>query len=235
MLDNINQALFGLYPYIVTSVFVIGCIARFDRDQYTWRSGSSQLLRRRLLFVGSNCFHIGVLAILGGHFVGLLTPHEVYTALGLTVEAKQMLAMVAGGVAGVICFLGMTLLLYRRLTDPRVRATSSRMDILILLMLYGQLILGLLSISVSAQHLDGSEMLKLAEWAQRIVTFRAGAADAVADVHPIFKLHLILGMTIVLIFPFSRLVHIWSAPVGYWGRSYQIARRRGGAYAVRGR
>ncbi len=235
MLDYLNQTLFGFYPYIALSVFLIGSVVRFDREQYTWRSGSSQLLRRRLLFVGSNCFHIGVLAILAGHFIGLLTPHEVYTAMGLGVEAKQLMAMIVGGVFGALCFVGLTLLIYRRLADPRIRATSSNMDIAILLLLYAQLILGLSSIFVSAQHLDGSEMLKLAGWAQRIVTLRGGAADMVADVHPIFKLHIVLGMTIFLLFPFSRLVHIWSAPIGYIGRSYQVVRRRGGASAVRGR
>lgn len=235
MIDDLNQALFGLYPYIALSVFVIGSVIRFDRDQYTWRSGSSQLLRRRLLFVGNNCFHIGVLAIFGGHLVGLLTPHEVYLAMGLSVEAKQLMAMIIGGVFGGLCFLGMTLLIYRRLVDPRIRATSSAMDIAILLILYAQLTLGLSSIFVSAQHLDGSEMLLLADWAQHIVTLRGGAADLLADVHPIFKLHIVLGMTIFLLFPFSRLVHIWSAPIGYVGRSYQIVRRRGGASAARGR
>ncbi|HWT98502.1 MAG TPA: respiratory nitrate reductase subunit gamma [Terriglobales bacterium] len=235
MIDNLNQILFGLYPYVALSVFLVGSVVRFDREQYTWRSGSSQLLRRRLLFIGSNCFHIGVLAILAGHFVGLLTPHEIYTAMGLTVEAKQLMAMVIGGVFGLLCFVGLTLLIYRRLSDPRIRSTSSLMDIAILLLLYAQLILGLSSIFVSAQHLDGSEMLKLADWAQRIVTLRGGAADEIADVSIIFKCHIVLGMTIFLLFPFSRLVHIWSAPVGYIGRSYQVVRRRGGASAARGR
>ena len=235
MLAYLNQALFGLYPYIALSVFLIGSVVRFDREQYSWRSGSSQLLRRRLLFVGSNCFHIGILAIFGGHLVGLLTPHAVYTAMGLSVEAKQLMAMIVGGVFGALCFVGLTLLIYRRLVDPRIRTTSTYMDIAILLLLYAQLTLGLSSIFVSAQHLDGSEMLVLAEWAQRIVTLRGGAADLIADVSPIFKLHIVLGMTIFLIFPFSRLVHIWSAPVGYLGRPYQVVRRRGGASAARGR
>ncbi|HVJ35023.1 MAG TPA: respiratory nitrate reductase subunit gamma [Terriglobia bacterium] len=235
MLGNLNQILFGLYPYVALSVFLVGSVVRFDREQYTWRSGSSQLLRRRLLFIGSNCFHIGVLAILAGHFVGLLTPHEIYTAMGLTVEAKQLMAMIVGGVFGAMCFLGLTLLIYRRLVDPRIRATSSVMDIAILLLLYAQLILGLSSIFVSAQHLDGSEMLKLADWAQGIVTLRGGAAEEIADVSIVFKCHIVLGMTIFLLFPFSRLVHIWSAPIGYIGRSYQVVRRRGGASAIRGR
>ncbi|MCI0466428.1 MAG: respiratory nitrate reductase subunit gamma [Beijerinckiaceae bacterium] len=233
MAAYLNQVLFGFYPYIALSVFVIGSAVRFDREQYTWRSGSSQLLRRKLLFWGSNCFHIGVLAILAGHFAGLLTPHEVYSALGVSAGAKQLAAMILGGAFGILCFTGLTLLIYRRLADPRIRAASSRMDIAILLLLYAQLILGLASIFVSAHHLDGSEMLKLAGWAQHIVTLRGGAADLIAGVNPIFKLHIFLGLTIFLVFPFSRLVHIWSAPAGYLTRPYQVVRRRGGATALR--
>jgi nitrate reductase gamma subunit len=132
MSETINRILFGVYPYVAISIFLVGSLVRFEREQYTWRSGSSQLLRRKLLSVGSNCFHIGVLAILGGHFVGLLTPPEWYHAVGLTSAAKQMLAMTAGGVAGALAIFGLSLLLYRRLSDARIRATSSRMDIAIL-------------------------------------------------------------------------------------------------------
>jgi nitrate reductase gamma subunit len=226
-MQMLNTVLFGLYPYIAISVFLVGSLVRFDREQYTWRSGSSQLLRRKMLVFGSNLFHVGVLVVLGGHVVGLLTPHAVYTSLGLSVPAKQMLAMVVGGVFGAVCFIGLTMLIVRRLIDPRIRATSSKMDIAILLLLYAQLILGLTSIYFSAQHLDGSEMLVLAAWAQHVVTFQPDAASLIANVALVFKLHILLGLTIFLLFPFSRLVHIWSAPLGYIGRPYQIVRRRG--------
>jgi len=230
-MPDLNQIIFGIYPYVVASIFLAGSLIRFDRAQYTWRSGSSQLLRRHLLVVGSNCFHVGILAILAGHFVGLLTPPDIYHALGLSTANKQLLAMAAGGAAGVLCFVGISLLLFRRLSDPRIRATSSAMDILILLLLYVQLCLGLGSILVSARHPDGHEMLKLSGWAQGLATFQPDAGLLIADVHPIFKLHIFLGLTIFLVFPFSRLVHIWSAPLSYVGRSYQVARRRGGAEA----
>ena len=234
-MNRLNDFFFGVYPYIAGTIFLIGSLVRFDRDPYTWRSESSELLKRGHLRLASNCFHIGVLAILAGHLVGLLTPHDIYTGLGLSVANKQLLAMGAGGVFGVVCFLGLTLLIYRRLSDPRIRATSSAMDIAILLLLYAQLILGLSSIFVSARHLDGSEMLKLAGWAQHLVMLQTDAASLIAEVNPIFKLHILLGLTIFLIFPFSRLVHIWSAPIAYVGRRYQVVRRRGGADAVRGR
>src|SRR6185312_7716427 len=208
MTDTLNQLLFGLYPYVASSVFLLGSLVRFDREQYTWRSGSSQLLRRRLLTVGSNCFHIGVLAILAGHLVGLLTPHSVYTALGLSVANKQLLAIGIGGVFGVVCFIGLTLLIWRRLTDPRIRVTSSVMDIVILLLLYAQLILGLSSIFVSVQHLDGSEMLVLATGARCLGAGKPDGASLSSNVDPIFKTHILLGLTISLGFRFSGLVHI---------------------------
>lgn len=225
MQQSIEYFLFGIYPYIGLSVFLIGSLVRFERGQYTWRSGSSQMLRARQLRWGSNLFHIGILFLLFGHFVGLLTPHWLYEHF-ITAGAKQMVAVVTGGTAGVICFIGLTLLLHRRLTDPRIRATSTPMDIAILLVLWLQLVLGLITLPFSVQHSDGSVMLALSEWAQRIVTFRGGAAELVGPVDWPFKLHLVLGITIFVLFPFSRLVHIWSVPVGYVFRSYQVVRRR---------
>lgn len=227
----LDQFLFGIYPYIGLSVFIVGSLIRFDREQYTWRSGSSQLLRTKQLRWGSNLFHFGILFLLMGHFVGLLTPHVVYE-LFVTAQAKQMLAIVSGGIAGAACFVGLTMLVHRRLTEPRIRATSTTMDIAILLLLWLQLALGLVTIPYSLQHSDGSVMLALSEWAQRIVTLRAGAADMIADVAWPYRLHLVLGVMIFLVFPFSRLVHIWSAPVGYVFRRYQVVRARGNGRAV---
>lgn len=222
----VNQLLFGYYPYVAAAVFLLGSLIRFDREQYSWRSGSSQMLRARQLRWGSNLFHVGILAIFAGHFVGLLTPHQLYQSVGLTAAAKQMLAIVAGGVFGVVCLVGLILLVHRRLADPRIRRTSSVMDIVVLLMILAQLLLGLITIPYSLQHPDGAVMLQLSEWAQRIVTFRAGAAELVAGVDWVYRLHLLLGLTLFVVFPFSRLVHIWSAPVWYVFRPYQVVRRR---------
>lgn len=228
-MQTIQKFAFEVYPYICLSVFLIGSWIRFDREQYSWRSGSSQMLRAKQLRWGSNLFHVGVLAIFAGHFVGLLTPHEVYTGLGLTVEAKQMIAIVAGGVFGAVCWLGLTILLHRRLTDPRIRVTSTKMDIFVVLLLWVQLTLGLVTIPYSLEHSDGSVMLTLSHYVQHIVTLRGGEYEAISALAWPYKTHLVLGFTMFLVFPFSRLVHIWSAPVGYVFRSYQIVRRRGGA------
>jgi nitrate reductase gamma subunit len=227
-MSYLNQFLFGIFPYIALVVFFVGSLVRFDRDQYTWKSDSSQMLKAGQLRWGSNLFHIGILGIFFGHLVGLLTPLAIWHALGVTPAAKQLLAVIAGGAAGALCLVGLILLIHRRLTEPRIRATSRPMDMAVLLLLLAQLLLGLFSIAVSVQHLDGEEMIKLMMWAQHIVTFRGDAAGYVADVALVFKLHLLLGMTIFLIFPFSRLVHIWSgfAAVGYLVRAYQVVRSR---------
>ena len=229
-MSYLNDFLFGYYPYICAAVFFIASALRYDRDQYTWKADSSQLMRKQGMRLGSNLFHIGILLLFFGHLVGLLLPHEVYHHF-MSAGTKQILAMVAGGIFGTLCFIGMTILLWRRLFDPRIRATSHFSDILILVILYIQLILGLLTIPESAKHLDGSSMVALAEWAQHIVTFRSGAAEFVSHEALIFKLHLVLGMTIFLLFPFTRLVHVFSGfvmPIKYLFRSgYQIVRKRG--------
>ena len=227
MASFLNHLLFGIYPYIALSVLALGSIIRFDREPYTWRSGSSQLLRRRQLMVGSVLFHVGVLFVFFGHLVGLLTPIAIWDALGVPHSAKQLLAMVAGGIAGAMAIVGATLLIHRRFFDPRVRAASSFSDNVIILLLWVQLALGLSTIPVSAQHLDGTEMVKFMMWAQGIFTFRADAADYIAHVPIVFKLHLFLGLTILLLFPFTRLVHMLSAPVRYlWRDGYQVVRSR---------
>lgn len=226
-MDALNQFLFGIYPYIALSVLVIGSVIRFDREPYTWRTGSSQLLRRRQLVAGSILFHLGVLMIFGGHLVGLLTPVVVWDALGVAHSAKQLLAMVAGGVAGLMMLAGGLLLLHRRLFDPRIRRTSSFGDSAILIILLIQLCLGLSTIFISAGHMDGAEMVKFMNWAQGVFTFRAGTADYVADAHWLFKAHIFLGLTIFLVFPFTRLVHMLSAPVWYLNRrGWQLVRSR---------
>ena len=224
-MSYLNNLLFQIFPYVAIAVCLIGSWVRFDHAAYTWRTGSSQLLSGKGMRLGSNLFHIGVLAILGGHLVGLLTPHSVYAPF-ISAPSKQLLAMAAGGVAGALCFVGLTVLLVRRLTDARVRATSTARDIVVLVLLYGQLLLGLASIVVSAGHLDGAQMIKLGEWAQHIATFRPGAAGYIADAHWIYKAHVLLGLVLLLIVPFTRLVHVWSIPLSYLTRPYQIVRRR---------
>lgn len=224
-----NFLLFGAYPYIAIAVLIIGSWARYDNDQYSWKAGSTQILHDKGMRIASNLFHIGVLFIIFGHFIGLLLPESIYHYV-ISTPAKQLLAMVSGGFFGILAFIGLTMLIRRRFTEDRVQANGSRADQMVLLMLYAQLILGLISIFVSAGHMDGSVMVLLATWAQSIVTFQpAAAAEAVAGVNIIYKLHIFLGMTLFVVFPFTRLVHIvsgFAAPVKYLVRNYQIVRSK---------
>ena len=227
MANYINQFFFGIYPYIAITVFFLGSLLRYDRDQYTWKASSSQMLRKKDMRLGSNLFHIGIIALFFGHLMGLLTPHWAYGFM-ISAGTKQMVAMTAGGIFGLTCLVGMLLLIRRRMLDARIRATSQATDLPILLILFVQLVLGLLTIPFSAQHMDGSSMLALASWAQHLVTFQGDAASFVSGEAFIFKIHLVLGLTIFLVFPFTRLVHVWSVPIQYLTRSgYQIVRKRG--------
>lgn len=222
----VHTAAFAVYPYIALSTFIIGSLIRFDTDQYGWRSKSSQFLRRKQLVWGSILFHVGILGILLGHAIGLLTPIVVFEFLGISHSFKQMMAIVVGGLCGIACFAGLAMLLQRRLFDSRIRKTSSVSDIAVLLLLLVQLSLGLATIPLSLRHLDGMMMVRFMNYVQGIVTFRPGVAAQIADVPLIFKLHMFLGFTIFLIFPFTRLVHVWSMPIGYLARRYQVVRTK---------
>ncbi len=227
MNTTLNNLLFNVYPYICLAVFFMGSLARFDRDQYTWKSDSSQLLRAGQLRWGSNLFHAGILFLFFGHLFGQLTPHAIYS-LFITPPQKQLVAIVTGGIAGLACFVGLTLLLHRRIFDPRIRLTSHRTDLAILVILWVQLCLGLLTLPLSFEHRqDAHAMLVLAHYLQGIATLQPDASVLAAIDWP-FKLHMLLGMTIFLLFPFSRLVHVWSglASVAYVFRPYQIVRSR---------
>lgn len=227
MASFLNTVFFGIYPYIALAVMVIGTMIRYDREPYTWRSGSSQLLRRRQLVMGSVLFHVGVLIVFLGHLVGLLTPIAVFDAIGISHGFKQVMAIVVGGVAGVMCLIGALMLLHRRLFDARIRRNTAFADLGILVLLIVQLGLGLGTIPVSLNHLDGHEMVTFMSWAQGIFTFDMAASGYIADANPIFKLHLLLGLTIFLVFPFTRLVHMLSVPLRYlWRPGYQVVRRR---------
>ena len=228
-MSNLHFFFFAIYPYICLAIFFFGSLVRFDREQYTWKSDSSQLLYDGQLRLGNILFHVGVVAVFGGHFVGLLTPLWVWHALGVSHAAKQLLAMTAGGIFGTMALVGLLILIKRRFTIDRININSTWRDKLLLVWILVTLLLGLSTICVSAGHMDGHEMTLLMQWAQHIVTFRGvEAAGFITDAHILFKLHMFMGMTFFLIFPFTRMVHVWSgfASVFYVFRPWQLVRRR---------
>ncbi len=223
----LNHLLFGIYPYIALSVLAIGSIVRFDREPYSWRTGSSQLLRRKQLMIGSVLFHVGVLFVLFGHIVGLLVPIWVFDSFYVRHEWKQALAVFGGGTAGIISFIGASMLLHRRLFDARIRKHSTFADTGILVLLWLQLALGLATVPISLGHMNGEQMVRFMSWANGIFTFNPTASLFLDGSHWIFRVHIFLGLTIFLLFPFTRLVHMLSAPVRYlWRGGYQIVRSR---------
>lgn len=225
-MSSFHTFIFGVYPYIALAICILGCIIRFDREPYSWKASSSQMLSTKNFRIASVCFHVGVLFILMGHFVGLLMPEWMYHSF-ISTANKQLLAMVSGGFFGVICLIGLVMLIHRRLTNPRIKATTSFSDLAILLLLLLQLVLGLMSIFASANHMDGSVMVKLASWLQSVVLLDGvNGAKLIFDVNIIYKLHIFFGFTMILVVPFTRLVHVISAPVWYFGRRYQLVRKR---------
>ena len=227
-MNTLNQFVFGIYPYIALTIFLLGSLVRFEREQYTWKSDSSQLLFEGQLRVGNILFHVGILGLFFGHLVGLLTPLWIWDALGVTHSFKQLVAMVAGGVMGVICLAGLALLMQRRFGNARISAVTRIGDKVLLLWILCTLLLGLATIYGSAQHRDGGEMVLLMTWAQHVMTFRGDAASFMEGASLIFRLHMFMGMTLFVIFPFTRLVHACSgfASVTYLGRPWQLVRRR---------
>ncbi len=226
--STLNYLLFGWYPYLCVTVLIVGSILRFDKAQYSWRSQSSQFLRRKQMLIGSNLFHMGVLVLVGGHVVGLLTPINVFDAVGISHSFKQHAALIVGGIAGIAAWIGCSMLLHRRLFDARIRRSSHWTDIGVLMLLWLQLTVGIATTYWTIRHLDGSEMVLFMGWANGLLTFNPAAADLIVDTALVYKLHIVLGLTLFLITPFSRLVHIWSIPLFYLFRpGYQIVRTKG--------
>ncbi|MCW8950432.1 MAG: respiratory nitrate reductase subunit gamma, partial [Sedimenticola sp.] len=196
--------------------------------QYTWKADSSQLLSNKNMRIASNLFHVGILAVFFGHLVGMLTPHSWFLAVGISDTVHQYIAIYAGLIFGSLCLIGSIMLLLRRLNEPRVRAVSRKRDTFIIGWLLATVALGLSTTVVSFEHAahgDASTMIALTEWVKSVATLSVNA-NLIQNVDFIFKLHMFFGMTVFLLFPFTRLVHVWSVPLSYLGRAYQIVRVR---------
>ncbi len=223
---TLHDFIFGAYPYLAGTIFLLGSWIRFDREQYTWKADSSQLLSNKNMRLASNLFHVGILGIFFGHVVGMLTPHSWFLALGISDVTHQYLAIYAGGLFGIMGLIGAGMLFLRRVTNARVKAVSRTRDNFVIGWLLVTLALGLSTILISsghAAHGDVSQMILLTEWVKSVATLSV-EPDLIRGVSTIFKIHIFFGMTVFLIFPFTRLVHIWSVPLSYLGRAYQIVR-----------
>ena len=227
MSTSLHNFAFGVYPYIAGTIFLLGSWVRFDREQYTWKTDSSQLLENRMLKIESNIFHIGIIGIFFGHALGMLLPHSWWQLITTDIQ-HQYIAIYSGGILGIMALIGGLLLFYRRVSNERVKAISRLRDTSIILLIVVTAGLGLNTIFDSYHHAsqkDVSEMLLLSEYLKSVATLRANAA-LIENVGIAYKVHMLVGMTIFLIFPFTRLVHVWSVPVTYLKRPYQIVRSK---------
>jgi nitrate reductase gamma subunit len=227
---QLNFFLFGIYPYICLAVLLLGSLVRFDREPYSWKSDSSQTLYMGELKLGSNLFHYGVLIVILGHFVGFLMPESLVLWL-MSPKQHQLLAMVVGGIAGLIAIVGISILIHRRLYYRRIRGNSRKWDIAIILMLWLQLALGLATVPISAQHMGSGEFERIVSYVQGVVYFHRDIAGIMQGLAWPYQIHVLLGFTIFLVSPFTRMVHIWSGvgSLAYLVRPYQLVRRRGGS------
>jgi nitrate reductase gamma subunit len=168
-----------------------------------------------------------VLIVVGGHFAGFLAPHWLVSPF-LSASNHQLIAMIVGGPAGAVAIVGLSLLIYRRLFDARIRRNSRGSDIAIVLMLWVQLALGLGTVWLSLHHMDGILFERLSDYVKGVVTFQPRIADLLDGVPLTYQIHIALGFTIFLVAPFTRMVHIWSgmASVVYLSRPYQLVRKR---------
>ncbi len=230
MSDWPNYLVFGWYPYVAFAVFLVGNWLRFDGEPHIQPDGSGRLFSRRQLTLGVTLFHAGILVLFLGHLVGLLTPIAVFEVVGISHGFKQAMANVIGGTAGTVAFIGLVLLLRGRLNESRGRPAPFG-NVAILLLILVQLGLGLSTIPVAlAKMSSGCEALPLMRWAQSVAILKpAAAAGYIAAMPLIFKLHIVNGLTIVLVFPFTRLVNIWSVPISFLAHRREAPRQQASA------
>jgi nitrate reductase gamma subunit len=212
-------------PYLSLAVFVVGHVWRYRRDQLTWTARSTQLLERRLLRVGSLLFHFGILAVIGGHVLGILIPAGVTEAVGIGENAYHVLSLAAGGTAGIAMTLGFLILLYRRIAVPRVRATTSRSDVVMYPILTVAILTGMLATFGSNLVTSYDYRETVGPWFRGIFTFDPDP-ELMEEAPFLFQLHVTSVWLLYAVWPFSRLVHAWSIPLAYLRRSPILYRSR---------
>lgn len=219
-------ALWAVVPYIALTIFVVGHVWRWRVDQFGWTSRTSQVLESRLLRLGSPLFHLGAFAAIGGHVLGLLVPKTWTEAAGVDEHLYHLVSVVAGTVAGLMVVAGLALLLARRFTSPRVRRTTTRADKVLFAVLAVVILLGM-SATIGANLLGGGYDYRatIAVWFRGVLTFHPDPG-LMADVPLIFQAHALSAWLLAAIWPFTRLVHVWSAPIAYLWRPYVVYRRR---------
>ena len=226
MTDRLDLLLWVALPYLSLAIFVVGHVWRHRRGQITWTSRSTQILERRLLQVGSLLFHFGILAVIGGHVLGILVPSGVTEAVGIDHDTYHLISIVAGGTAGIAATLGILVLVYRRVAIGRVRASTPRSDLVMYPVLLAALVTGMLATFGPNLLLGEYEYREtVAPWFRGVFAFSPDP-ELMTGAPFLFQAHAVTAWLLFAVWPFSRLVHAWSIPVAYLGRSWIPFRSR---------
>lgn len=228
-----DTAVWGVLPYIVLTIFIGGTVWRFRHDRFGLTTRSSQIHESRLLAIGGPLFHVGLLFVVGGHVIGLVVPESLTERMHVSESLYHLNAVVVGGTAGVAAIAGLAMLLWRRLKVRAVRVASTRSDKVLYPVLFTVMLLGL-GATTGLFHGDYDYREGVSVWFRSVFTFHPDVA-AMADAPMVFKLHALLGMALLALWPFSRLIHAFAAPVGYLFRPYVVYRSRGSVGAPRTR
>ena len=233
-MSRVDTFLWALLPYIALTSFAVGHVWRYRRDGYTWTARSTQLLERRLLLVGSVAFHLGILGVIAGHVLGILIPESWTEAVGLSEDAYHWLAIVAGGAAGLLLCFGALVLVYRRLRIDRIRATTLRSDWVMYPILLTTILLGMLCTVLGGVLDEHNYRETVSPWFRSIFTLDPKTSLMVGAPF-VYQAHVTVAWLLYAVWPYTRLVHVWSVPLGYLFRSPIVyrAKRRPARTALR--
>lgn len=217
--------LWVIFPYLCLATFVVGHLWRYRYDKFGWTTRSSQMYESKLLRIGSPMFHFGLLFVIGGHIIGLVIPKSWTEAVGITETMYHFMAVSVGAVAGVCTVVGMAILIYRRRMTGPVFAATTPMDKVMYAVLAAVIVLGLANTVVGniLSHYDYREGVSV--WWREFVTFHPNP-QLMADAPLTFQLHTLAACLLFALWPFTRLVHVFSAPVGYLWRPYVVYRAK---------
>ncbi|WP_103381122.1 respiratory nitrate reductase subunit gamma [Pseudonocardia dioxanivorans] len=227
--------LWGVLPYVAVAVLVVGTIWRYRYDKFGWTTRSSELYESRLLRIGSPLFHFGLLVVVIGHVIGLLIPRSWTSAVGLSPTAYHVQALTLGGVAGFCTLVGVGILVYRRRTTGPVFSATTRNDKSMYVVLVAALVAGLATTLLGAMGGDEHDYREtVSPWFRSLFVLQPDVAR-MADAGLAFHIHTLIGMALFAIWPFTRLVHAFTAPLNYLFRPYIVYRSRATGPAARPR
>jgi nitrate reductase gamma subunit len=225
MTSGVDTLLWVVFPYVCLAIFVLGHVWRYRYDKFGWTTRSSQLYENRLLRLGSPLFHFGILFVLGGHVMGLGIPERWTSAVGISETTYHFLAVSIGAVAGFCTVVGMAILIYRRRTVGPVFSATTKMDKLMYVFLAAVILLGLANTVVANLFANYDYRLGVSVWFRGIFHFSLHP-ELMSDAPPTFQLHGLVAFGLFALWPFTRLVHVFSAPLGYFTRPYIVYRSR---------